>query len=93
MFYASQWKLGNHFAGAETVWASDGHYSVHVIAGCDMDAANGEDDGNDAEEKLRHISGSLFYSSSGLNSLYPSFEVVGYDAFCKIIVSGAGNLH
>lgn len=52
-------KIWHHFAGTETVWVSDGRYSVHVIAGSDIDVADSENDENDAEKKLRHISGSL----------------------------------
>ncbi|PKI69911.1 hypothetical protein CRG98_009786 [Punica granatum] len=57
---------------AETVWVSDGHYSVHVINGCDIDAANGEKDGNDIEEKLRQISvGQAIFTSEKIQALVP----------------------
>ncbi|XP_031392942.1 uncharacterized protein LOC116204789 isoform X4 [Punica granatum] len=66
-------KIDKHCGSrAETVWVSDGHYSVHVINGCDIDAANGEKDGNDIEEKLRQISvGQAIFTSEKIQALVP----------------------
>ncbi|KAK4788552.1 hypothetical protein SAY86_019871 [Trapa natans] len=57
---------------AETVWISDGLYSVHIIAGCGPDTANGENDENDAEKRLRHISvEQAIFTSEKIQALLP----------------------
>ncbi|KAG6720335.1 hypothetical protein I3842_03G055400 [Carya illinoinensis] len=41
----------------QTVWISDGYYSVHVMAASDMDTAVNENERKESEEKLMQISG------------------------------------
>lgn len=45
------------FAGTQTVWISDGCYSVHMMAASDMDTAVNENDRNESDEMQMQISG------------------------------------
>lgn len=50
-------EMCHHFAGTQTVWISDGYYSVHMMAACDIDTAVNENERKESEEKLMQISG------------------------------------
>ncbi|XP_008230385.1 PREDICTED: uncharacterized protein LOC103329665 [Prunus mume] len=71
----------------QSVWASDGYNSVHMMLASDMDNAVNENDRNDSEEKLIHISVVLtIFASEKIQDLIPL-------AANAILILGQGNLY
>lgn len=71
----------------QSVWASDGYNSVHMMLASDMDNAVNENDRNDSEEKLIHISAVLtIFASEKIQDLIPL-------ATNAILILGQGNLY
>lgn len=46
-----------HLAGTQTVWISDGCYSVHMMAASEPDTSVDKNDRNKSQKELMQISG------------------------------------
>ncbi|KAG6659773.1 hypothetical protein CIPAW_03G059600 [Carya illinoinensis] len=71
----------------QTVWISDGYYSVHVMAASDMDTAVNENERKESEEKLMQISVSqAIFTSEKVEDVIPL-------ASNAVLILGQGNLY
>lgn len=58
-FFSLPLKLFDYLAVSQTVWISDGCHSVHMLTTMDMENALNEADGNDGDEKLMRLPGTI----------------------------------
>ncbi|KAK1433258.1 hypothetical protein QVD17_10167 [Tagetes erecta] len=63
--------LADNSTKAQTVWVSDGHYTIHALIVSDVDSTTNENDTNDIEEKIQSSATQLIFTSEKIQEIIP----------------------
>ncbi|KAI3726468.1 hypothetical protein L1987_66265 [Smallanthus sonchifolius] len=63
--------LADDSTKAQTVWVSDGHYTIHAIIVSDADSTANENDTNGIEEKIQSSATQVIFTSEKIQEIIP----------------------
>ncbi|KAK9066906.1 hypothetical protein SSX86_014230 [Deinandra increscens subsp. villosa] len=72
----------------QTIWVSDGHYTIHAIIVSDMDSSANEIDTTDIEEKIQSSATQVIFTSEKIQEIIPvsanAILLLGQGTFIKM---------